>query len=153
MAYRLNSKVTLAVILVVLSVLIVLVQPYERIHTLLEANQAWLLIISLLFSEALFIAGIIVMASVVGHDLGKNPLKWRHHVSKLAKKAISHTIFWLGFWLNAIGAVSTTLLLSVATIRYLPKEAAPLLGIALFDLFTTFALRREIISITKDINR
>jgi hypothetical protein len=94
-------------------------------------------------SETMFIGGIMIMAWAVGLDWG-NPLKLRKTLAEIYNKANGSRPFWLGFWINSLGSVGSSAILSIGLILYLPPESYGLLGVAVLDLAATVVVRKAI---------
>lgn len=104
-----------------------------------------------LVSEALFIVGLIVMAYAVEHELGKNPLKWRKHLKKVIRQVPNSRIFWVGFWINAIGALATGIIwLGAVILSDLPLQTWGILWLPISDILLTISLRASIIELKNE---
>jgi hypothetical protein len=62
------------------------------------------------------------------------------------RRANGSWLFWLGFWVNSLGAVGSAVIMSIGLIFYLPLESYGLLGIAFADLATTIVIRKAMLS-------
>ena len=94
-------------------------------------------------SEVLFIGGLLVIASSIGLKI-KNPLKLRKEFIEILSACTGTKVFWLGFWMNAVGAVGTGVLLIAGIVIALPASSWGIAIMPLVDLLATIALRRLI---------
>ena len=146
-----EHKVKLIWILIIASIAMLFFSPLNELKDKLADTLLWVFI-SLLVTEGLFILGIILMAAAVEHDLGLNPFKWRSHLKTVLKHVPESRLFWLGFWVNATGAVGTGLVISVAVVTSLPVTSWGLIFLPFMDLGLTIALRATILELKKDVS-
>ena len=104
----------------------------------------------LLFSESLFIIGLLLIALSVEHDLGPNPLKWRRHFKTLIKHIPNDKKFWIGFWINLVGALSTGLIVLFGIIFVLPIESWGIIWLPITDIAITILLRATILELRRE---
>lgn len=147
MRFRHTWKIVLA--LVIVSLVLLVISPFDLVIDKIRKEN--LLLIGLLISiaELLFISGIIIMATSVGHDIGFNPLKWRGHLKQIVNKVSKDKLFWVGFWINFAGAVMTTSVLTIMAIRLLPPQSWGVVLLGFLDIFITLSLRYEVIQLSK----
>jgi hypothetical protein len=145
-----EHKVKLMWILVLASIAMLFLSPFNELKEKLIGTLPWVFL-SLLVTEGLFTAGIVLMAASVEHDLGLNPLKWRKHLKTVLKHVPENQLFWWGFWINATGALGTGLVLSIAVITSLPATSWGIIILPFMDLGLTIALRATILELKKDI--
>jgi hypothetical protein len=98
----------------------------------------------LIATEVLFIIGLGIMATSIGLRI-RNPLKLRKELGNILREATDVRTFWVGFWINAIGAAGSCLLVCIALFVALPITSWGLAYIPLADLVATLALRAWII--------
>jgi hypothetical protein len=102
-------------------------------------------------TEACFIVGAILMAASLGVGVVREQgrirdwLKHLHHVRRqsksLASTLIDSKIFALGFWLNFLGAVGSSLVLVAFVLHVSPLTGSGLLFVLLVDLAASFGWR------------
>lgn len=106
--------------------------------------------ICLLITEAFFVIGALLMAISAGENLSefKRLRHWPRRLSELrnsarhfAEKMILSRTFTIGFWLNFIGAVGTSLILIGAVIAFTPYTGFGILIVIIIDLIATFGWR------------
>lgn len=90
------------------------------------------------------------MAGSVGFELGKNPLVWKKHFHQITKELPDNKTFWIGFWINAAGALGTGVLLSIGIIQVLPAQSWGLLWIAFVDIALTLTVRGAILELRRE---
>jgi hypothetical protein len=111
-------------------------------------NLGWLSAV-LLLTEACFIAGAVIMAISAGESFRRLKLRhWPRHIVRLrgqakifAARVVASRLFAIGFWLNFIGAVGTSLILIAAVILFVPQAGWGLGLIIILDLLATFGWR------------
>lgn len=104
---------------------------------------------ALLFTEACFIIGALIMAATITEVVAELKQKsWlrrlqyvRTHVRQLAHSFLKSKVFGFGFWLNFTGAVGTTVILAVGVIMVLPVGSWLLLVLLAIDLIATLGWR------------
>lgn len=106
--------------------------------------------VALVITEIFFTAGALIMAVEIGAELSgeiRGP-HWlyrlrhaRRNLRKHAKAAIRSRWFGLGFWLNFIGAVGTSLILIVGIMSVAKIAGLGLIAILAIDLVASFAWR------------
>lgn len=118
------------------------VQPYFQ-------QVAWVGVL-LIISEILFVLGVILMMIGAGESLAEasksQPLYKRlYYIRKnyrrLGEAAIVNNIFTIGFWMNFLGAVASSIILIVVIIVYTPITGSGILLILIIDLVATFGWR------------
>ena len=113
--------------------------------------------VALVGSEALFIAGAVLVALSMGRHVfagaGANPLRWiaairavRASYRELSQRVGNSPLFVWGFRMNWIGAASTGVVLALGIIIVLPVNAWGLLIFPILDLAATFGWRIPIAS-------
>ena len=131
-------------VLVALSVLSLVFSPLGPVIERVREVGPWVAL-GLLISEALFIAGLAVMAWSVGVRLGPNPLRWRERLSEVLASLDRSPMFWTGLVANTVGAVGTAVVLGWAVVAGLPVSAWGLLVLPLADLSLTVAVRAAVV--------
>lgn len=139
----------LLVLLILASLAMFLLGPSRLLLERIEETRAVFSLASIAVSEALFILGLFIMSMVVGVDLGKNPFKWRAHFRTLVSQVRKQKLFWVGFWINAVGAIGSGVLIIISVIVLLEPKYWALCIIGLIDLIITLAIRFEILTIEK----
>ena len=109
------------IFLLVASLAAVLLTPLSVVKQGISNNLPWIGV-GILISESLFIIGLGMMALEAGHELGKNPFFWRKKLRHVVSRMVRTKLFWLGFWINAIGAVGTAVIVSIGIIKTLPPR-------------------------------
>jgi hypothetical protein len=100
-------------------------------------------------TEICFITGAVLMLIALGEEFAfanvKNVIKSSIHakrnIKEIASKGIRTATFGIGFWLNFLGAVGTSLILLFGVFYVLPIQAWGVSLIILIDLIATFAWR------------
>lgn len=133
-------------VLLVISIIFLLLSPLDEVRDKISQTAPTLLL-SILVSEAAFILGILIMASSIGFELGKNPLTWKRHIHEITKELPDNKMFWFGFWVNAAGAFGTGIFLSIGIIRVFPVQSWGLLWIAFADIALTLTVRAAILEL------
>lgn len=100
----------------------------------------------LLVSEAVFVGGLAVMLAALGMRLSPNPMRWRRQWRAAARKATSTPTFWVGFWINAVGALATGVIGTAAVVVTLPVTAWGLAALPLLDVALTLSVRGAALS-------
>ncbi len=141
---RHHKKITIAVVIISLASLVF--SPAGLIKDkIIDTIPA--LALSMLITEGLFIAGIVIMALVAGFDLGPNPFKWRDHLQTLGQQINKSKMFWVGFWVNTIGALGSGLVLGYGIVKALPTSSWGLLWIPVLDIILTFSVRAAVLDL------
>lgn len=125
--------------LVAFSIGSVFFTPLERVMAQTKAVLPWLGI-GLVVTETMFIAGLTLMGAALGLEV-RNPLRLRKSIKKILGAAVQTRAFWVGFWVNAVGACATALLLGTAVVLVLPATSWGLVYFAALDLAATIAIR------------
>lgn len=136
--------------LVALSVIMLFFSPLNELKDIVSQNLPWVLT-GLIITEGLFVLGLIFMAYSVEHELGLNPFKWRSHFKKVAKHIPESRVFWLGFWLNAIGAFGSGVVVGLGILISLPVTSWGLIWLPFLDLSLTIALRATILELRREM--
>jgi hypothetical protein len=126
--------------LVLFSAVSLIFAPFDSIWERLISVLPWLGI-GVIVSEALFIGGIVIMATPLGIRV-RNPFKLHKDLKAILLASTNTTTFWVGFWINAVGACATTFLLAVGIVAVLPVTSWGLLCLAAVDLAATIAIRQ-----------
>lgn len=137
---------TITAVLLVVSLLSLLFSPAAIVKDRV-LDTAPSLLAGIVITEGLFILGIIIMASAVSFSLARNPFRWRQHLTSLARQVGKTRLFWLGFWINAVGALGSGLLLAYGVVRSLPVTSWGLLWIPIGDVLLTLAVRSSLIEL------
>lgn len=146
---RKKNREAVIIALVVMSLIVALLSPKDQVIDALSNQWSYLLII-LVATEGLFLAGLAIMIVVLGYDLGPNVFLWRKHLNSALHEIPQQNSFWIGFWVNAVGAVGTGLVVLFTVITILPVQAWGLSLIAVLDISITLSLRYEILRMAKD---
>lgn len=133
------------IILVVLSLASLLLTPLSEVKKGIIDNLPWVGI-GTVITESLFIIGLGIMALEAGHELGRNPLRWRSKLRKVVSHLVRTKLFWLGFWINAAGAAGTAVLVTIGILKILPPQGWLLLWLPLADLALTVAIRVAVVT-------
>jgi hypothetical protein len=148
-----NSKIrTIGTVVLVALSLIWILFDVTRLNALTtQASKIAYIAAGLLITETLFIIGAILMAASLGISAasqGHLLKKWYEHARHVRKQAkslagsiIDSKLFAMGFWMNFVGAVGTSLLLVILVLRFAPVAGSGLLIVLLIDLAATFGLR------------
>jgi hypothetical protein len=105
--------------------------------------------VGVIVSETMFVGGIMMMAWAVGLRWN-NPLKLRKALTEICRRANGSRIFWLGFWVNSLGAIGSPVIISIGLIFYLPPESYGLLSIIFADLAVTIVIRKAMLRGVKE---
>ena len=136
-------------VLLVISAVFLILSPYEELRLRIEENIPWI-IGGLLISESIFVIGIFIMATRIGYELGLNPIKWRAHLHTVAHHIPEDKPFWVGFWVNTIGAVGSGVIFAYGIIRTFPVESWGVAWIAFLDLSITFTVRAAVLELRNE---
>lgn len=118
--------------------------PMEEVQTEV-IDAAPVVGVGIVASEAMFVGGLVMMASSVGGKVGKNPLKLRERLPEICEKANESKMFKSGFWVNAAGAVGSAAVISVGVVTHMPPESYGVLGFAAADIGVTVAVRKAML--------
>lgn len=142
-----HKKITIGVILI--SIIATFFTPVgETVDKVAEVAPEVLIGVGI--TESLFIAGLLVMAGTVGFELGANPLKWKQHFHVVAHELPNDKWFWVGFWINAVGALGTGLILAWAIIEVLPPQSWGIIWIPFLDLALTIVIRASVLELRNE---
>lgn len=94
-----------------------------------------------LISESLFTIGLAIIAADVGVKLGRNPLQWRQKLLPMLRQATKGKLFWVGFWVNTVGALGSGLIVGTGIVLTFPPQSWGLVIIPFLDLSLTIAIR------------
>lgn len=130
--------------LVALSVLSLLLSPLEATVDRIVDVAPWVAL-ALFVSEAFFLGGLAVMASLVGVRIGWNPFQWSERFEATVSDVTASPAFWIAFATNTLGGIGTALVLFVGIVVGLPVQAWGLLVLPLLDLALTAAVRIAIL--------
>lgn len=148
--FRHHKKITAVVIPI--SILSIFFSPLGVIKDrILEDAPGFLTL--LILSEVVFVVGILIMASAVGFELGRNPLTWRKHFHGLVQEITTDKLFWVGFWINAIAALATGILMGVGVLTLLPPQSWGLLWIAGADIALTLLIRGAVLELKREYKK
>jgi len=101
-------------------------------------------------TEALFVIGLVIMATVVGFELGMNPFKWKQHFKIVAHHLPQDKWFWIGFWINAAGALGTGVILAWAVVKALPPQSWGIIWVPFLDLGLTVFIRASVLELKRE---
>ena len=131
--------------LVALSVGSLVVSPLGPLIDRVREVGPWVGL-GLIVSEALFLAGLAVMAWSVGVRMGPNPLRWRDRLEVVLASLNRSPPFWVGLVINTVGAAGTALVVAGAVLGGLPLSAWGLRVLPLADLSLTVAVRAAVVN-------
>lgn len=102
------------------------------------ASQAPQLFRLFLTGEAVYFAGMVVMALGLGAKLGRNPLLWGATLQSLASRETDGSsqsgVFWLGFLANVVGSLTLGFVGLYAALFVLPGGSPWLVPASLVDM-------------------
>lgn len=130
--------------LVIISVGFLLFTPYDQLLDNAKQVLPWVST-AIILSEALFITGLIIMALAAGMSV-RHPWRLRRELKAIFRTTANSRLFWVGFWINVIGAVGSTGSVCVALLKVLPVQSWAIILIPLADLLATALLRLWVIS-------
>lgn len=130
-------------VLVACTIIVLIMYDSSEVLNGIKKNADWI-VFALAITEVCFIAGIVMMSFVVFKTI-RNPFKQRAQLRELVRQGIRTWSFNIGFVLNAIGAVGTSLVLIFAATTTLPIYAWSILFLPVVDLVVTVALRIALI--------
>ncbi len=142
-----HKKIAAAVVAV--SVLASFLTPISETTDKISAVAPWV-IVGVGVTEALFITGLLIMAARVGFELGPNPLNWKRHFKQVAHHLPEDKLVWLGFWINALGALGTGLVLAWGVVRALPPQSWGIIWVPFLDLLLTVFIRATILELRRE---
>lgn len=126
--------------LILISVGSLLFTPFNSLRRDMSQTLPWVGF-GVIVSEILFIGGLIIMATSIGLKV-RNPLKLRGRLKHILRNSIITRSFWVGFWINAVGAVLSSLLLAAGIFAALPMTSWGLLYVPIADLAATIVIRQ-----------
>jgi hypothetical protein len=135
--------------LVAASIAMLFFSPLNELKETVSEALPWVLT-GVLITESLFVIGIIIMAIAVEYELGLNPLKWRSHIKSVLHHVPENRLFWIGFWINAIGALGSGIVVAAGILISLPATSWGLIWLPFLDLSLTVALRITILELKKE---
>lgn len=92
-------------------------------------------------TEAMFIGGLCIMAASMGIQI-RNPFALRKELKNILREGAATQAFWTGFWVNALGACGSSVLLGAGICITLPITSWGLLWIPAADLAVTASIRK-----------
>ncbi len=125
--------------LVILSVGFLFFTPYDQLIDRAIQVLPWVGT-TLILTEALFIIGLIIMALAAGMSV-RNPWRLRREITTILQQTVTSRMFWVGFWINLVGAIGSTVVLAIALFKVLPIQSWAIILILVADLFATILLR------------
>lgn len=129
--------------LITFSIFSLVFSPLGETKNQLESSAIWLLA-GVFLTETLFISGIAIMAAAIGLKI-RNPLKLRRELKNVLLAGFRSKLFWVGFWINAAGAIGTTALIGVGILTVLPAKSWGLIVLVITDLSSTVVLRHYVL--------
>ncbi len=130
-------------ILVACTIVVMIAYDSSDVVYDIKKNADWI-VLALVITEACFIAGIVIMSFAVFKTI-RNPFRQRGQLNELVRQGVRTWSFNIGFVLNAIGAIGTSLVLISAATTTLPIYAWSILLLPVIDLFVTVVLRIALI--------
>ncbi|HEY0965024.1 MAG TPA: hypothetical protein VGE13_00915 [Candidatus Saccharimonadales bacterium] len=91
-------------------------------------------------TEVLFIGGLAMMAASMGVKF-RNPLRLRRELKSLLAATTTTKMFWFGFWINAAGAVASSIVLGAGILMALPPSSWGVLSLVVVDITATVVIR------------
>ena len=141
-------------VLLVIVVLVSIALTIVNWNTMSEARQRLSSIVwtgpALLMTELMFIVGAVMMAMSAGEELStyRHPRHWHHGIRALrqntrrfAENLIISPLFEIGFWLNFVGAIGTSVIIIAGLIIVAPYTGLGITIIVFIDLIATFGWR------------
>ncbi len=129
--------------IVVFSIISLVFSPFGKLKD--EAiGSVWWLVGGALVTEILFILGLVIIAIAMGRKIG-NPIKLRKQWKQLLSAGFRSNLFWVGFWVNLVGSVGTTVVFGVGILTVLPIQSWGLTIIPAADLTATIVIRKAVI--------
>lgn len=126
--------------LVLFSIVSLVFTPFASLKSDITRALPWVAV-GVVVSEVLFTIGLVVMATSIGVKI-RNPFKLRRELKRVLLASTATWVFWVGFWINASGAVGTMLLLGAGILVALPMTSWGLLWVPVVDLAATIAIRQ-----------
>lgn len=121
------------------SVFSLVFSPYHELKDQFIEAAPWV-VTGMIVSELCFILGLTVMAIGVGSKV-RNPLRLRREIKTILISGVTTQIFWIGFWINAVGAVGTAVCGIAGIVLVLPIGSWGLMVLPLLDVAATITLR------------
>lgn len=101
-----------------------------------------------LAGEAVYFAGMILMATGLGTSLGPNPLTWKSKVQQMLSAEgpglTRAKLFWVGFACNVLGSLTFGVIGLYVAAEILPGGAATLVPAAFVDMAFALLVRYAI---------
>ena len=139
----------IAAIIIIFSIILSFFSPIGKtIDKIAEVSPQ--ILIGVGITEGLFVIGLLIMAGVVGFELGPNPLKWKRQFKKVAHHLPEDNWFWVGFWINATGALGSGVVVAWGVIKALPPQSWGLIWIPFLDLGLTIVIRASILELKRE---
>ncbi len=132
------------ILLVIGSLLSIFLTPLSRVKQEVTSNLPWVAAGTIL-TETMFIVGLGIMAWEAEEELGRNPLLWRKRIHKVINHLVTTKAFWVGFWVNAAGALGTAIIVGLSVILTFPVQSWGLLWVPALDLAATITIRASAI--------
>ena len=126
--------------LILISIGSLLFTPFDSLKREISQTLPWVGL-GVIVSEIFFIGGLAIMALSIGMKL-QNPLKLRGELKRVLRASITSRGFWVGFWINAVGAVTSSILLAAGIFAALPMTSWGLLYLPVADLAATIVIRQ-----------
>ncbi len=105
---------------------------------------------ALAVTETLFIVGALIMALSLGERIEhfRSIKTWHHgiryirlHARQFGEQLIVSPTFTLGFWVNFVGAVGSSVILIIGLLSVAPYTSLGILTVIVIDLVATFGWR------------
>ncbi len=125
--------------LVIFSIASLLFTPFGSLKEDIIRVLPWFGV-GVIVTEMLFIGGLAIMATSMGLKV-QNPLRLRGELKSLLAATTSTKMFWLGFWVNAIGAIGSSVVLGVGILMALPPSSWGLMTLVGADIAATVVIR------------
>jgi hypothetical protein len=139
----------LGVLIVITSLMSIALSPIDRVGAKIIANAPEILW-AFFISETLFLLGILIMASRIGYELVINPYHWRKHYRTILKNIPEDTPFWVGFWINTVGALGTGVAILFGVVLTLPAHSWGISWVGFADLGITITVRSAVIELRRE---
>jgi hypothetical protein len=103
--------------------------------------------IGVVMTETLFIIGLCLMATAIGLKVQKprDLLRLRSELKEILRSATTTKSFWVGFWMNAVGAVGSGVVFTAGIVAALPVSSWGLAIVSTLDIFVTVAIRQHVL--------
>lgn len=96
-----------------------------------------------ILTEAMFIGGLCIMATSIGMKVHvRTVFSLRAELKEILSASTATPTFWVGFWMNAIGAVGSGLVTAAGIFMALPVTSWGLACIPFADLVVTIVIRQ-----------